>query len=256
MLCRKEDTKVPRAISIVGMQKDSTPLEVGEKRKRGRPPRTNTRKGRAALKPQRRTRARIGKRAVKINSGELENSDSVDESDGREADEPMEEIHGDLERHESSEVDKEEESSRRAEGMKDHERTHIANLAESGVIQENSVEDRFSRGSIVVPVAESAKKGTGEQVEQMVDPLQAMLLDMIPTLSQKREGTASSSVSVVARDKLWPDPDASPVKKKETAGSSVAVVEGDKSQPDPDANPVKKKKVSYKDVAGHLLKDW
>jgi len=85
-----------------------------------------------------------------FNSDELENTDSVDESDGREAAEPMEEIHGDFEKHESSE-DKEEESIR-TEGMKDHERIHDASLSESVVIQENPVDDRFSRGSIIVPV--------------------------------------------------------------------------------------------------------
>jgi len=59
-------------------------------------------------------------------------------------------------------------------------------------------------------------------------------------------------VSVVEGDKLQPDPDANPVKKKETAGSCAAVVEGDESQQDPGANPVKKK-VSYEDGAGELV---
>ncbi|KAG0463169.1 hypothetical protein HPP92_021645 [Vanilla planifolia] len=69
------------------------------------------------------------------------------------------------------------------------------------------------------------------KLEVMTDPIHAMLLDMIPSLgqSQKLDGD-DDSVSIPARSEPHQKPDA-------------------------DQNTVKKK-VSYKDVAGELLKDW
>ncbi|XP_075077721.1 DNA ligase 4 isoform X3 [Nicotiana tabacum] len=64
------------------------------------------------------------------------------------------------------------------------------------------------------------------KLEDPVDPVQAMLLHMIPHLDSK----PSQSVDSLVKD--------------------------DKPEADANPSPKKKKKVSYKDVAGELLKDW
>ncbi|XP_062183911.1 putative DNA ligase 4 [Phragmites australis] len=94
---------------------------------------------------------------------------------------------------------------------------------------------------------------SGEKMEQMVDPLQAMLLDMIPTLSQKRTEDSSKGPSAkVEKDQ--------PGVGSSTSNSEIPLPQAGSSvvpAPDRDAVPLpKKKKVSYKDVAGELLKDW
>ncbi|XP_020251503.1 DNA ligase 4, partial [Asparagus officinalis] len=103
----KEDIQVPSTTSEVERRKVSEPVDTGEKRKRGRPRGANTKRGTAAPKPHRRTRARIGNRAAKLNSDEADNINPVDESDGGEADESMEEIQSDLEENDRSEENKE-----------------------------------------------------------------------------------------------------------------------------------------------------
>lgn len=72
---------------------------------------------------------------------------------------------------------------------------------------------------------ESGNIASGK-LEDPVDPVQAMLLHMIPHLDSK----PSQSVDSLVKD--------------------------DKPEADANPSPKKKKKVSYKDVAGELLKDW
>ncbi|TYG38855.1 hypothetical protein ES288_D13G257000v1 [Gossypium darwinii] len=81
-----------------------------------------------------------------------------------------------------------------------------------------------------------------EKLEVMVDPVRAMLLDMIPSLGIKHVTTTNS---VVQNEKPHMDNDA-----------DIRVVEDEKLDADFIPQPQKKKKVSYKDVAGELLKDW
>nr|XP_012461708.1 unnamed protein product [Gossypium raimondii] len=80
-----------------------------------------------------------------------------------------------------------------------------------------------------------------EKLEVMVDPVRAMLLDMIPSLGIKHVKTTNS---VVQNEKPHMDNDA-----------DIRVVEDEKLDADFIPQPQKKKKVSYKDVAGELLKD-
>lgn len=92
----------------------------------------------------------------------------------------------------------------------------------------------------------------GEKIEQMVDPLHAMLLDMIPALSQTRTEDASRVPSTKVEK-------APPGVGSYTSKSDIPVRDAGTSgvpAPDPNAAPPKKKKVSYKDVASELLKDW
>lgn len=80
-----------------------------------------------------------------------------------------------------------------------------------------------------------------KKLEVMGDPVQSMLLDMIPSLGMKKV------------DRIDPV-----VEMKEVHGVDPAV---ERRKPPEDDNidiaePVKKKRVSYKDVAGELLKDY
>lgn len=73
---------------------------------------------------------------------------------------------------------------------------------------------------------DKGKDKVDEKLEDPVDPVQAMLLHMIPHLESK------------------------PTRSVDT------LVKADKPEADTNSSPKKKKKVSYKDVAGELLKDW
>ncbi|XP_010046929.2 DNA ligase 4 isoform X2 [Eucalyptus grandis] len=74
------------------------------------------------------------------------------------------------------------------------------------------------------------------KIEIRSDPVEAMLLDMIPSLGMRKVETSDQSVE-----------------REKTADQSV---EREKPLVDPVEQPQKKKKVSYKDVASELLKDW
>ncbi|KAD3068139.1 hypothetical protein E3N88_36019 [Mikania micrantha] len=75
-----------------------------------------------------------------------------------------------------------------------------------------------------------------DKLEFMVDPVQAMLLDMIPSLEPKDTAILSPPVPKTKVVSLDPDPDPNP-------------------KPDPNTGPSQKKKVSYKDLVMDLLKD-
>lgn len=88
-----------------------------------------------------------------------------------------------------------------------------------------------------------------EKLQIHEDPVQAMLMNMIPSLGMKNTETSNREASVSG------EYCESSEKRKldaETVGSSVnAFAEADAVPP-----PVKKKKVSYRDVTRELLKDW
>ncbi|KAJ0984175.1 hypothetical protein J5N97_002531 [Dioscorea zingiberensis] len=209
----KQDHETHVTTSETEKQKFAEAVDISGKRKRGRPLGSINRKGRPGLKPVQRTRTRTGNRAVKLNQDEPV-GDSSDEH-GRGASESSEPS--------CQEVN--EDKNDKDQG------THRAGPSEAcGHLTEVNEEqdlrrDKVDEEPLDVHAIKDMKEGTSEKLEQMVDPLQAMLLDMIPTLSQKKVETSTS------------------------------VPECEKPQPDPGATQVKKK-VSYKDVAGELLKDW
>ncbi|KAB1200254.1 putative DNA ligase 4 [Morella rubra] len=165
------------------------------KRKRGRPAGTSMKIGKPTIAQARRTRARIGKRAAKISDNESDESGSHKE------------------RTQGEEI-------KMKEG--NHEMT--------GEAAEIEVEDvRSEERSYKIPKAEvtnSQDSKRPKKLEVMTDPVQAMLLDMIPSLGVKGIGIPTT------------------------------ILEDEKPPLDPNAEPEKKRKVSYKDVAGELLKDW
>ncbi|KAK4396711.1 DNA ligase 4, partial [Sesamum angolense] len=77
-----------------------------------------------------------------------------------------------------------------------------------------------------------------DRLEDTADPVQAMLLNMVPILATKK---VESAIPVFEEVKTrHPDP----------------TPEEEKVPLDGETKPVKKRKVSYKDVANELLKDW
>ncbi|XP_069142833.1 DNA ligase 4 isoform X3 [Solanum lycopersicum] len=96
--------------------------------------------------------------------------------------------------------------------------------AECSVINERldkAHETSYGSGNIA-----RGKDKVDEKLEDPVDPVQAMLLHMIPHLDSK----PTRSIDTLVKD--------------------------DKPDADTNPSPKKKKKISYKDVAGELLKDW
>lgn len=76
----------------------------------------------------------------------------------------------------------------------------------------------------------------------MVDPVQAMLLDMIPSLEPKTENSMILDLPVPKRESPTLDPNPGPsVPKRENPAL------------DPNPGPSKKKKVIYRDLAMELL---
>ncbi|CAN6250052.1 unnamed protein product [Urochloa humidicola] len=118
-------------------------------------------------------------------------------------------------------------------------------------IESNAMEEKPGSPFRRTSAAEVTSSVPGEKIEQMVDPLHAMLLDMVPSLSQTRTEDANRVPSTKVQLQ-------SPALN--TSKSDIPVPDaGTSGVPAPDPNaapPPKKKKVSYKDVASELLKDW
>lgn len=169
--------------------------------------------GKAKPRQTKRQRTRVGRRAAKIDKDESLSSDS------EEATELNETKHTGIESAKACDSLVSIHVAKDQVGLPDKYPLEAINEQDSA---ENKPEERLKNTQTM-----DANSGRHEKLEQMADPLHAMLLDMIPSLSQRKvEGESSA-------------------------------VEGKIPQIDNDANPVKKKKkVSYKEVAGHLLKDW
>ncbi|XP_060172398.1 DNA ligase 4 isoform X2 [Lycium barbarum] len=196
------------------------------KRDRGRPTGSATEKGKARINMPRRVKRKVTNRRAKIHENESDESATSGER-----------LHND--------------ESEAAVGTRGTDETFEERS--SGVQNEDAVKDlEFSRDGEIFPqgTAECSvigerldevhetSYGSGniargkdrdemdEKVEDPVDPVQAMLLHMIPHLESK----PTQSVDTLVKD--------------------------DKPEADTNPSPKKKKKVSYKDVAGELLKDW
>ncbi|XP_039030849.1 DNA ligase 4-like isoform X2 [Hibiscus syriacus] len=254
--CKKEESAakdhLEKSISLV------TP-DYG-KRKR-RPASKNTNKGKAVVSRAPRVPRRRGKMSVKINEDGSEESDSDDKTnEGIEKDEENTEHNGtaggeDFEFHQNqvaeenagikwpdkvSDTVMSETKDDRA-SIKWPDKASDTVMYETNNDQGSKSDDKFD---YVEPDEGNMRHETSksEKVVLMSDPVQAMLLDMIPSLGIKQVETTNS---VVENEKPRADNDA-----------KVSVVEDEKGDADIIAPTPKKKKVSYKDVAGELLKDW
>ncbi|XP_044472398.1 DNA ligase 4 isoform X2 [Mangifera indica] len=194
------------------------------KRKRGRPAGASTKKGKMVVNPARRIRACVGKRPSKIYENESDRSDSSSEKEIEEDHEMNEENY---ENHGLAGTETLE--TRKSEVLEGLEPSHEGKTSE----QEFMEDVREAQECVKASNVETGRTYSGEDrekpetLEVMVDPVQAMLLDMIPCLGVKRAETTSHPI-----------------------------VEDEKPSADGGIGSTKKKKVSYKDVAGELLKDW
>lgn len=212
------------------------------KRKRGRPAGGSVNKGKKHVGQAQRTRARIVKKPAKICENESDESSSFDEKTNKEEIE-MSEGNDEIQRA----VGKDDLEIRQTEIMDDLESLCRCKAAEDKVSGESRCEEWFNKapdvemgernnrqeeGNDKAPVNEMGDRH-GDQVsekpeklEVMVDPVQAILMDMIPSLGMKKVET----INPILHDE-----------KPAAVG--------------PSEQPVKKKKVSYKDIAAKLLKD-
>ncbi|XP_064949544.1 DNA ligase 4-like isoform X3 [Musa acuminata AAA Group] len=231
---------LPASTSNMENQSVSTLLDKYETGKRARPIQRNTGKGNP--RSTRRMRARIGNRPAKIDREESVSSDSAVVTGREEA----------LESRKYNNIMGEGESANDNTRIEGESAKTCESLGGTLVWGQTGSEDMHPAelhkkkdsdvGSDSMHVIED-RLGEGEKLEQMVDPLHAMLLDMVPSLSQRN--VEGESCSLGGEKQQQQDINGNPVKK----------VDGEKEKLNVDANPVKKK-VSYKDVAGQLLEDW
>lgn len=201
-------------------------------KRRGRPASTSRKDMKAGKSHPKRSRARVGYKPAKICESESDVDACSEDTGKKEESEIGLEIHGagDLvDKKESVNIESHEigqfsESSQRGKGIenKDVEGTEQSKWFDS--IDETGMEEKNSIGS-------SEKL---EKLEVMVDPVQSMLLDMIPSL-----GTQTSTVS----------------ESKPQPSNPIAVAESKPQPSDPNQVPAKRKKVSLKDLANELLGD-
>uniref|UniRef100_A0A0A9BLA4 DNA ligase IV n=1 Tax=Arundo donax TaxID=35708 RepID=A0A0A9BLA4_ARUDO len=198
----------------------------------------------AAPRPVRRASARRGNQHVKI-GGESEESGPDERGQG---DQKMDTDY--ISKMEQGNSDKDREPPPRAQC----ESAQFFTLGEQEPkgVELNPVENKSGSPFQRTSAAEAMNSVLGEKREQMVDPLHAMLLDLIPALSQKK--TEDTSRVPLAKVEKYP-----PGVGSSTSNSEIPAAQAGTSgvpAPDPNSAPPKKKKVSYKDVAGDLLKDW
>ncbi|TVU15844.1 hypothetical protein EJB05_39385, partial [Eragrostis curvula] len=258
-------------------------------RKRGRPA-SSSRAARPAPRPVRRTRARKGNQLAKIDDVESEESQEgqkldtdqiskMDEDNSekdrrppRAAPRPVRRARARRGNQPAKIVGEFEESSPDERDQEDQklDEDYISKMEEDisgppagaqfftlGRQEPKSAEEKPDSPFQRTSAAEAMMSGVpGEKMEQMIDPLQAMLLDLVPSLRQNR-AEDTSRVPPAKAEKDIPGAGSS------TSNSEIPIPvppqAGTSNVPAPDPNaapPPKKKKVSYKDVAGELLKDW
>ncbi|KAA3485976.1 DNA ligase 4 isoform X1 [Gossypium australe] len=215
-----------------------TPSHGNRKR---RPASKNTKKGKTVVTRAQRVPRRRGKMSVKINEDGSEESGSDDKTN-----EEIEKGEGNntecykmasRENFESHQNQAAEENA----GINWPNKAHDTVMCEANNDQPGNKAEKFDHMEL-----DEGKYGheisNSEKLEVLVDPVQAMLLDMVPSLGIKHVETTNS---VVQNEKPHMDNDA-----------DIRVAEDEKLDADFIPQPEKKKKVSYKDVAGELLKDW
>ncbi|CAM8968989.1 unnamed protein product [Rhodiola kirilowii] len=211
---------------------------------------TSSKRGRKAVRRPRQTRARLVKKAVKISEIDSEKDDSENETENDDTQQRGE-------NNATSKVECQTSEVREANSMAGHVELlgSMVTRRESPIVRDYSLtsEELFPKVFGTKSDCEEKEGDTGK-LEVMVDPLQAMLLDMIPSLGPKRahKVDSASASSIVADPKpsdcYFKSSEAADQKAVESSlNSSVALSLGEQ--------PTKKRKVSYKDMAFELLKD-
>ncbi|ESR66480.1 DNA ligase 4 [Citrus sinensis] len=190
------------------------------KRKRGRPAGGSAKKRKSTVNLARRKRPHVRNKPSKIYQNESDESNASDET------EKKEEINRE-ENHEDREMDDEENlETRQTNVVEDLESLDRGKALQQEVVKDFGKEKQTVRAPDIEMRERYHSKDSETTDKQQVDAVQAMLLDMIPSLGMKNEKTTN------------------PIPKEESSSA------------EPSAEPTKKKKVSYKDIASKLLKDW
>ncbi|KAG5594747.1 hypothetical protein H5410_035979 [Solanum commersonii] len=193
----------------------------GRKRDRGRPTGSATAKGKVGINVPRRVKRKVTSSCAKIHGNESDESATSGEHLRNDESEAAVGSHETIAVRSSGIQN--EDDVQDLELSPDDRKTLPPGTAECSVISERLDEAHkpsYGSGNIVWG------KDKVDELEDPVDPVQAMLLHMIPHLDSK----PTRSVDPLVKD--------------------------DKPEADTNPSPKKKKKVSYKDVAGELLKDW
>lgn len=197
---------------------------------------SNSRRGRPAKRgkssvgqTQRVQRLRRGKKPSKLGGDESEEKDDFDEKKEEET----------ANAEESRSVENDE--TREPDITKYPESVQRDNKGASGEVSQDSRDAK-------------AEMDMKEKLQIHEDPVQAMLMDMIPSLGLKNTETSNRITREANVSGEYCESSEKRNLGAETDGSSVnAVADADTDAVPP---PVKKKKVSYRNVAGELLKDW
>ncbi|KAL8480268.1 hypothetical protein ACS0TY_026986 [Phlomoides rotata] len=238
-----------------------------ERKKRGRPRRTSNKAGKSVVNLPRRTKPRVGKKPAKISeyesdnsaSDEKESSEMVDnkgkmssnqpkrtraqfrntpsEIDGNELDDDFEASKANQGHSESSNLlvpnfEKEEEQK--------HSTLDKGKAVEQVVTEDSNFGESFDEINKAGTEPRSSIQQYNHTIEDTLNPVQAILLNMVPILATKKYESANP-VPEVVKDRG----------SDSTMGGEVKLTLDTETEP-----PVKKKKVSYKDIANELLKDW
>ncbi|KZV14301.1 DNA ligase 4 [Dorcoceras hygrometricum] len=188
-------------------------------------PETFKDRGKSGYRYPRRTRAQIRNKPVKIGENEFDLDGSPDEPAIKNNFEVNEA------RHEHSDrVDK-----------------LFPDIKMEVSTEESEVPERGQPDQPTIAECSGSKTQCNNQVADTLDPVQAMLLNMLPILSTqktdapKTDSTKTDTPAIVEEVKF--------------KGADQTQYE-EKLPSDADTKPVTKKKVSYKDAANQLLKDW
>ncbi|GMP36722.1 hypothetical protein CsSME_00008751 [Camellia sinensis var. sinensis] len=190
-----------------------TSTQKDGKRERGRPTSKSINKRKLSVIQPRRTRARLGSKSAKICETELDVNVSPDKNAVKE--EPEIEV----ENHEIHGIADQDDRELKGKAI-----VEDCYSSQKG-IEDSMITEQFDRAH-GIELGSGNNAHNSEKLEVMVDPVQSMLLDMIPSLGTKKV----ESIDRVVEEPRPPE--------HNTAETS------------------EKKKVSYKDLATELLRDW
>ncbi|XP_075509574.1 DNA ligase 4 [Primulina tabacum] len=235
------------------------------KRKRGSSSGNNTRKEKAIVKQPRRTSAgiaRIGNKPAKISENESDEGASLDEKNTSENSDmncgipetvkdkgksgcnsprrTRARIRNKPAKIDGNAFDLDDSSDRQTirKNFEVSEAKLVPDIQMEATVEESEAPERGQPVEPSVAECSGSRTQCNNQVADTLDPVQAMLLNMLPILSTQKTDTPTAIVEEVKFR------DADQTQDEEKLPLNV------------DTKPVTKRKVSYKDVANQLLKDW
>ncbi|XP_010545385.1 PREDICTED: DNA ligase 4 isoform X2 [Tarenaya hassleriana] len=227
----KRGRSIPNRTQRVQTRRSKQPSKIGgdeteenESSEESEPLQRNTR-GRGSSRTRRTQTLRRGKKPSKIGGDESGENDAFGEKTKEETAKEQTKTSD-----ETADSQKEDQESL----LIRHSAEGEASQDEGSYKSEIEMKDDFVNGENI----EGGSKR--EKVEIIVDPVQAMLMNMFPSLAPKSAEETSSLITG----------------KPSTSSTNANPSDSNLGTETDDMPPVKKKKVSYRDVAGELLKDW